>query len=185
MSKKKEEATPPEEEVKIEETTTEESPEQEPVLEDFKLKYLHLLADSENARKRMHKDRDEIVQYSIRSLLLDFIHPIDHMENALKFTGQASDEVQNWAKGFEMILTQFKDVLVSNGVKTIESIGKPFDPRMHEAIEMLETTDFPPDTVVEENVKGYMIGEKTLRPARVKVSKEPEPKEAEEEEKVK
>ncbi len=180
MTKKDKEATPPEEEKELEET-----PNIEPELEDFKLKYLHLLADSENARKRMQKDRDEVVQYSIRSLLLDFIHPIDHMENALKFTGQASNEVQNWAKGFEMILTQFKDVLSNNGVKAIDSVGKPFDPHMHEAVEMLETTDFPPDTVVEENLKGYMIGEKVLRPARVKVSKEPEAKKAEEEEKVK
>jgi molecular chaperone GrpE len=142
--------------------------------DDFKQKYLHLLADSENARKRLQKDRDQIIQLSIRSLLLDFLHPIDHMENALKYTDQASGEVKNWAQGFLMILAQFKDVLSENGVKSFNSVGMPFDPHIHDAVEMIETLDYPPGTVVEENVKGYTIGGKPLRPARVIVSKEPE-----------
>ncbi len=182
----KDDTTTPEEETEnIEEAaeTTAETEKAEESQEDYKRKYLHLLADSENARKRLQKDRDEIVQYSVRSLLLDFLSPIDHMENALKFTDQASPEVQNWAKGFEMILMQFKDVLASNGVKTFESIGRPFDPHFHDAVEMKETTDHPPGTVVEESVKGYIIGEKTLRPARVVVSKEPEQTQEKEDEK--
>lgn len=171
----KDDTTTPEEEIENAENTTEETQ------EDYKRKYLHLLADSENARKRLQKDRDEIVQYSLRSLLLDFLNPIDHMESALKFTDQASGEVQNWAKGFEMILMQFKDVLASNNVKSYESVGRQFDPHIHDAIEMKETTEHPPGTVVEENVRGYTIGDKTLRPARVIVSKEPETTKEEEE----
>lgn len=185
----KDDTTTPEEETEhVEETaeqtkTTEETPEEtvEDTQEDYKRKYLHLLADSENARKRLQKDRDEIVQYSLRSLLLDFLNPIDHMEGALKFTDQASAEVQNWAKGFEMILMQFKDVLASNNVKSYESVGREFDPHIHDAIEMKETSEHPPGTVVEETARGYMIGEKTLRPARVIVSKEPEATKEEEE----
>lgn len=152
----------------------------EEVEEDYKNKYLHLLADSENARKRLQRDRDEIVQYSLRSLLQDFLSPIDHMENALKFTEQASSDVQNWATGFKMILSQFKDVLASNNVKSFESVGRPFDPHIHDAIEMKESTEHPPGTVIEETMKGYLIGDKTLRPARVVVSRAPEesPKEA-------
>lgn len=140
---------------------------------DFKHKYLHLLADSENARKRLQKDRDEIVQYTIRGIILDFLHPIDHMENALKYTDEASDEVKHWATGFKMILSQFKDVLANNGVKPFDSIGKEFDPHLHDAVEMVETTEYDPETVVEESIRGYTVGGKTLRPARVKVSKAP------------
>ena len=150
------------------------------VEEDYKNKYLHLLADSENTRKRLQKDKDEIVQYSLRSLLQDFLNPIDHMENALNFTGQASDDVQNWAKGFQMILMQFKDVLANNNVKPFESVGRPFDPHIHDAIEMKESTEYPPGVVMEETMKGYLIGDKTLRPARVVVSKAPEVKQNEE-----
>ena len=171
----KDDTTTPEEEIENVEEKAEETEEiVEETQEDYKRKYLHLLADSENARKRLQKDRDEIVQYSLRSLLLDFINPIDHMENALKFTEQASGEVQNWAKGFEMILMQFKDVLANNNVKSYESVGKQFDPHIHDALEMKETKDYPPGIVVEETLRGYIIGDKTLRPARVVVSKEPE-----------
>lgn len=95
------------------------------------------------------------------------------MENALNYTGQASEEVQNWAKGFQMILAQFKDVLASNNVKSFESVGKPFDPHIHDAVEMKESAEHPPGTVLEETMKGYLIGDKTLRPARVVVSKAP------------
>ncbi|NGX42458.1 MAG: Protein GrpE [Chlamydiae bacterium] len=141
--------------------------------EGYKHKYLHLLADAENARKRLQKDRSDIIQYAIQNIILDFLHPIDHMENALGFTEEASDEVKHWATGFQMILNQFKDVLVNNGVKTFEALGKDFDPHLHDAVEMIETNEHPPGTVVEESVRGYAIGEKTLRPARVKVSKAP------------
>jgi len=158
----------------VEETIEVESAEEtvENIQEDYKRKYLHLLADSENARKRLQKDKDEIVQYSIRSILLDFINPIDQMENALKFTKKSSSDVQNWAKGFEMILAQFKDVLANNNVKSYTSVGQVFDPHLHDAIETKETEDHPPGVVVEESTKGYMMGEKVLRPARVVVSKE-------------
>lgn len=171
------------EETMTEEKNNEEQPEEaapETELEkikqeaaDYKLKYLHMLADVENARKRMQKDRDELVKYATSNLLLDFLHPIDHLENALRFTEEASDEVKHWATGFKMILNQFKDVLVNNGVKQINAKGQPFDPHLHEAVEMVETSAWPPGTVVEESVKGYTIGEKTLRPSRVKVSVQP------------
>ncbi len=142
--------------------------------EEYKHKYLHLLADSENTRKRLQKDRDEVVQHSMRSLLLEFLNPIDHMENALNYATQGSAEVKHWASGFEMILNQFKEVLTSNGVKPINAKGQPFDPHLHEAVEMIPTNAFPPGIVVEESAKGYVIGSKTLRPARVKVAKGPE-----------
>lgn len=141
--------------------------------DQFKHKYLHLLADSENARKRLQKERQELIQYAIRNLILDFLHPIDHMENALKFTEEASEEVKHWATGFQMILNQFRDVLANHGVKPIDAYEKEFDPHLHEAIEMISTTEHPPGIVVEESVRGYVHGDKTLRPSRVKVSKTP------------
>lgn len=142
--------------------------------QEFKNKYLEMLADAQNARKRLGKEKDEIIQYAIRGVILDFLHPLDHLENALKFTDQASGEVKHWAAGFQMILHQFKDALASHGVKAFESVGKPFDPHLHDAVEMVETDTEPPGLIIEENIRGYTIGGKTLRPARVKVTKEPE-----------
>lgn len=142
-------------------------------LAETKDKYLRVLAESENARKRLQKEKQETIQYALQNVIVDFLNPIDHMENALSFTQQMSEDVKNWAAGFQMILTQFKDVLSNNGVTPFSSEGKPFDPHRHEAVETVETSTVPPGTVVEESLKGYIMGDKTIRPARVKVSKTP------------
>lgn len=142
-------------------------------LKEYKDKYLHALAESENARKRLQKEKQELIQYAIQNVIVDFLNPIDHLENALKFTQQMSDEVKHWAVGFQMILTQFKDVLTNNGVTPFTSVGKPFDPHLHEAIETVCTTDFPAGTVVQETLRGYKMGDRIIRPARVTVAKSP------------
>jgi molecular chaperone GrpE len=140
---------------------------------DYKDKYLRGLAESENARKRILKEKQEYVQYSLQNLIADFLAPIDHFENALKFAEQASAEVKHWASGFEMILIQFKDVLSQNGVQPFESVGTHFDPHLHEAVEVMTTIDYPPGTIIEESLRGYKMGDRTIRPARVKVAKAP------------
>lgn len=138
---------------------------------EFKDKYLRLLAETENMRKRLQKERLELTQYAVQNVLAEFLNPIDQMENALKFTGNMSEEVKHWAIGFQMILSHFKDVLTNHGVHPLESVGKPFDPHWHEAVETIETKEYPPGTVVEESMRGYKMGERIIRPARVKVSK--------------
>jgi len=146
--------------------------------DEFKDKYLRGLAESENLRKRMQKEKQDLMQYAVQGIINDFLNPIDHFENALKFTDQASDDVKHWAIGFQMILNQFKDVLAANGVTPFVSVGQPFDHARHEAIEMVETTEFAPGTVVEESLRGYKVnGDRVLRPARVKVAKAPASKE--------
>lgn len=135
---------------------------------EYKDKYLRLLADMENTRKRMQKEKQELTQYSIERLLTEFLTPIDHMENALKFTQDQSDEVKHWALGFQMILNQFKDVLANNGVKAFESEGMSFDPYIHDAIEIVEGKE--PGIIIKEYMKGYKMGERVIRPARVKVT---------------
>lgn len=143
---------------------------------EFKDKYLRSIAESENLRKRLHKERHDMTQMAVQSVVVDFLNPIDHMENALSYTDNMSDEVKNWAIGFKMILNQFKEVLANNDVHPFKSLGTPFDPHQHEAVEMIETQDVSPGLVMEENIKGYKMGSKVIRPARVKVSKKPAPK---------
>lgn len=138
---------------------------------EYKDKYLRAIADSENLRKRLHKERHDLTQIAVQSIIVDFLNPIDHMENALAFTGNMSNEVKNWAAGFKMILNQFKDVLAANDVHPFKSVGMPFDPHNHEAVEMVESDEYPPGTVIEESIRGYKMGSKTIRPARVKVAK--------------
>lgn len=140
-------------------------------LSEYKDKYLRLLAETENMRKRMQKERQELIQYAVQNIIIDFLNPIDQMEKALGFAQQGSDELKHWALGFQMILNQFKEVLTNSGVTAMESKGAKFDPHLHEAVEMVETEDHPAGFVVEESARGYKMGDKTIRPARVKVAK--------------
>lgn len=138
---------------------------------EYKDKSLRLLAEMDNARKRMQKEKHDLTQYAVQNVIVDFLNPVDHLENALQFTQQMSDEVKNWAFGFQMILNQFKDALASNGVVPFKSEGTPFDPHCHEAVEMVETDQCLPGIVVEESMRGYKMGDRIIRPARVKVAK--------------
>ena len=166
-----EEETPSIEEEEIE--TVEKVKEELQAAED---KYLRVLAESENARKRMQKERFEMTKYAIEGVLVEMLHPLDNLEKALSFAESMSDEVRNWAVGFEMLLGQFKQVLTNHGVEEYHSVGKPFDPHMHEAIEMIETTEYEPGVIVEELLRGYKMGDRPIRVARVKVAKAPEEK---------
>jgi molecular chaperone GrpE len=166
-------ATPPPEEPKVISLSEAEYEKVKSEAADYKDKYLRQLAEMENLRKRLQKEKQEMTQFAISNVMADFLPPIDHMENALKFTQQMSEEVKHWGLGFQMILTQFKDVLSNNGVQAFTAQGAPFDPHCHEAIETVETKDVPPGTVVEECVRGYKMGDKIIRPASVKVAKEP------------
>jgi molecular chaperone GrpE len=155
------------------ETPTSTSAEPIPVEEvvDYKDKYLRLLADMENTRKRMLKEKQDMMRFAIDTVLSDLLNPIDQMENALKFADQMSEEVKNWAIGFQMILSQFKEILNSNGITPFVSEGEFFDPASHEAVETEETDAFPDGIILKEFVKGYRSGNRIIRAARVKVAK--------------
>ena len=109
-------------------------------LQEQKDKYLRLLADTENTRKRMQKDKHDATRFAVENVIREFLMQLDNFENAMGFVSQTSEETQNWAKGFEMILTQFKEILASHQVKPFESKGALFDPHLHEVIEVEEVT---------------------------------------------
>jgi molecular chaperone GrpE len=145
-------------------------PQQEEAI-DYKDKYLRLLAEGENARKRMQKEKLEAMRFGIENLFSEFLGPIDNFETALKAAEHASSDVKMWASGFTMILHQLKEVLGQHGIAPFESKDQPFDPRQHEAVETEENRDLPDGIVAEEYVKGYRCGDRIIRPARVKVNK--------------
>jgi len=177
LNKENEETSPVEEKVE-EEATIEEIPIGE--VDDFKEKYLRLLADTENTRKRMQKEKQEMTRFAIENVITEVLLPIDTFENALGFTEQMSEDTRNWARGFEMILSQFKEILHNHNIVAFHSKGEMFDPHKHEAVEVEETHDHPDGTILEEFLKGYKSGDRTLRAARVKVAKTPQ-QESEEE----
>jgi len=144
-------------------------------VEDLRDKNLRLLAEMENLRKRLTKDKQDSTRFAVEGLVCDFLSPMDNLENALSFSNQMSPETQNWALGFQMILGQFKEVLSENGIASYKSEGSLFDPHLHEAVEVEETTQVADGTILKEFAKGYRAGARIVRPAKVKVAKAPSP----------
>ena len=142
-------------------------------------KYLRTLADMENSRKRMQKEKHDSTRFAVENVIGEFLSPLDNFENALSFVHQASEETQTWAKGFEMILTQFKDILSAHKIIPFTSEGMIFDPHLHEVLELEETDKHEDGMILQEFVKGYKCGDRILRPARVKVAKAPKQEESE------
>ena len=139
-------------------------------LADYKDKYFRALAEAENTRKRLQREKMESQSFAVQNVILDILHPLDHFEQALKHVSGASDEVKHWAAGFSMILDQLKQVISDNGVVGYDSKGAIFDPHLHEAIETEVNLDVPDGTILEEFVKGYKIANRVIRPARVRVA---------------
>jgi molecular chaperone GrpE len=172
MSEENEQETPIEE--KSEERTPVEETVAPPEEIDFEEKYLRLLAELENTRKRMQKEKQQSVRFAIENAISEFLPIMDNFENALTFAkDNTSKEVQNWASGFQMILTQFQDLLHNHGIVAFHSEGNQYDPHSHEAVEIVETEEHTEGLILKEFAKGYKSQQRTIRPAKVKVAKKP------------
>ncbi len=146
---------------------------------------LRAAAEYENFKKRAEREKEEAMKFIAESIVLDIIPIIDNLDRAIK--SAKSDERKNFdalLQGIEMIQKQMLSVLEKYGVGIIESEGQPFDPRIHEAILQVPSEEHPENTVVQEFERGYTLHDKVIRPAKVIVSKLPEPKEKEEGESV-
>jgi len=168
-----------------EEETTEKAPvaEREQLLaelQEINAKYLRLYAEFDNYKKRVSKDKEELIKYGNESLLYEILPFIDHLEMALK---HASNEVSSGlVQGVEITLRDLRKTLEKFGLTAIEADGKPFDPVVHHAMSQVERNDTEDNTVVEEFRRGYMLRDKVLRPALVAVSKKTVKSEGQEEE---
>ncbi len=129
---------------------------------------VRLQADFDNFRRRMDRERDEIQGRVAERLLGDLLPVYDNLERALKYMPTDGD-AKAWRVGVEMTLNGFTEALGRLGVKPIESVGVPFDPRFHEAVQRVDS-DQPEGTVVEELQRGFMWNERVLRASLVKVS---------------
>ncbi|MCL4476115.1 MAG: nucleotide exchange factor GrpE [Nitrospirae bacterium] len=141
-------------------------------LAEMKDKYLRLYAEFENYKKRMQRDKEELVKYCNESILYEILPVIDNLEMALS---HATDDVSGGlVKGVEITLREFQRVMEKFGLVPISAKGEPFDPSVHHAMSQVVRSDVEDKTVVEEYRKGYMFGEKVLRPSLVAVSKKPD-----------
>ena len=125
-----------------------------------------LMAEFENFKKRSDKERLGMYNSVMGDVVMKLLPVLDNLEKAV--AAESKDE--QYKNGIEMVEKQFQDVLKANGVKEIESIGKPFDPSLHEAVSLVEDSNLGPKTIKEEYRKGYTIGDKVLRHSLVVVA---------------
>jgi molecular chaperone GrpE len=141
-------------------------------LEDQRLR---ALADYDNYRKRMSRQFDEVVRSANDRLLIELLEIADNFERAIAHTNDQGEvdaaRLAALKQGTELIYGQLRGLLDRYDVKPLESIGCPFDPRYHEALAQIDSDQYDEGIVAAEINKGYLIGERVLRHARVAVSK--------------
>jgi len=132
---------------------------------------LRLQADFENTRKRLERERQEFVKFANEGIILELLNILDDLERSVSLAETQKQDLTGFLKGVEMILAHLYEMLKEYGVKPIESVGKLFDPHYHEALLQVDDKELPEHTVVEELQKGYLLNERVVRTAKVKVSK--------------
>src|SRR5579864_349634 len=137
--------------------------------DDWRDRFARAQAEFENARKRALREQQDFRDFATIDTIKSLLPVIDSFERAL----QAKSDSSDFRSGVELIYKQLQDVLTKWGVQPVAAKGQPFDPRFHEAIEMVETTDAPDHEVLEEWQRGYKYKDRLLRPAMVKVAKNP------------
>jgi molecular chaperone GrpE len=145
--------------------------EKEKELAELKDKYLRALADGENARKRIRQQSEETVRIQKEGLLRDLLPIVDNLERAVGAAREGASDSALIVEGVQMVLRSLLDFLKTQGVIPIVSAGQPFDPTRHEAVDQVASDTHPPNTVVNEFHRGYLIGDRVLRPASVAVAK--------------
>jgi molecular chaperone GrpE len=131
-------------------------------------------ADFENYRKRVDRERSETYNRVVADVAAKLLPVLDNLKRALEAESSVesseSDEFRHFLSGVDLIYKQLNGVLDALGVKPVAAVGEPFDPHIHEAVVTEATDDYEPDTVMQEIVAGYRLGDKLIRPALVKVA---------------
>lgn len=129
-------------------------------------KYIRLFAEYDNYRKRTAKEKTETYQNASAKCIENLLTVIDSFERSLE--AECSDE--NFKNGMQLIWGQLKDFMNKMNVTEVEALGKEFDPNVHNAIQQLDGTDYASNYVCAVYQKGYMLGDKLIRPAMVAVA---------------
>jgi len=152
----------------IGEEETQETPSKE---QEYYDRLIRVTADFDNYKKRILKEKQEFLKYSNERLIKEIIPVIDNIERAIE-SAQSSSEAKSIVDGLKLILNQLLKTLSREGVVVIESKGEKFDPLIHEAISQIPSKEYPPNTVIEEQLKAYLLNKKLIRAAKVIVSRE-------------
>lgn len=164
------EMNPPDDEESIETLQDSQPDNQVPVVTNiWKEKYIRLQADLENTKKRLARSSFEEVEAQKESLLRDLLPVADALDLALMHVSEEEDS-RGILEGIDLIRDMLSKFFARHDVAAIEALGKPFDPRLHEGIGIVRNPKLPPHTVARVHRRGYMFGDRLLRPAQVLVT---------------
>jgi molecular chaperone GrpE len=136
-------------------------------------RYVREVAETENFRKRMQRDKAEAIRMANEALLRDVMPVLDNLERAVEHAELGGDG-RSVVEGVEMVLRMFADVLERHGVSRVDvAPGTPFDPALHEATDVQVSREVPPKTVLRTQEKGYRLFDRLVRPAKVIVAAAP------------
>jgi molecular chaperone GrpE len=133
-------------------------------------RYVRQVAELDNFKKRTLREREENARYANENLVRDLLPVIDNLERATAHAVSGGNG-KPLAEGVDMVLKGFLDILAKHGVQPVIAVGLAFDPAHHEALAQVESTEHPPNVVIEQHQKGYLMRDRLLRPALVTVSK--------------
>ena len=127
-------------------------------------------AEFENYKKRVEKEQAQTYQQAAGNILKRYLEILDDLERALK-NAPGDGEGKAWANGIELITNKLRNILESEGIKPLEAEGQSFDPNLHEAVTLEESSQHESGQIIEVLEQGYVIGDRVLRPARVRVAR--------------
>jgi molecular chaperone GrpE len=133
---------------------------------------LRTMADFQNFRKRNQQEQGLVRQYATESVVLSLLPVMDNFERTVNAAEQGAN-MESLVTGVKAVEKQLRFIIEQQGVTRIQSLGKPFDALVHEALGTVVTETSEPDTVMDEIEPGYKMGEKVIRPARVRVAVRP------------
>ena len=135
-------------------------------IDELNDRYKRVLAEFENFKKRSGKERETLYNSILGDVVEAFLPIVDNLENAVK----AETQDEEYRRGVELVLKQFKDILKSKGVEEIPAIGETFDPSLHEAVSSIQDPSKNTQEIVQEYRKGYKIGSRVIRHSMVIVA---------------
>lgn len=138
---------------------------------DYKAKYFYVAAEMDNYRKRMEREKENLVKYGNERVLSDLLQVVDNFERTIDMLKPDQDpKMKNVVTGLDMVKKQFIDALSKHGLTPVDSIGKDFDPNFHEAVAQEYAEGKKPNEVIKEFQKGYTLNGRLVRAAKVVVA---------------
>lgn len=137
--------------------------------EDSEAKYLRLMAEFQNYKKRVAKEKTDIHSYANEKIVTELLEVLDNFERAL--ASETSAEAEGYAQGMKLIFDQLLGVLTKSGLEEVKALGEDFDPNMHNAVMTADSEEYDSNKVCSVLQKGYTLNGKVIRPSMVTVAK--------------